>query len=478
MNPSRLIRCSLSTLAVLTSHAVADLVPLDLRCEGLEGVPAVDAAPGLSWRVESTDRGQRQSAWQVLVASSEALLAEGKADLWDSGKVSATRSPIVTYAGRKLAAGQRCHWKVRSGTRTEKSPPGARPRHGRSPRSHPPIGRARAGSTTASRSRKTTRISTNRIPPRCCARNSPWTKPVVRATPARRGPGLRLHKPQRRAPRRPGARPAVDEFRQAHPVPHPRCDLLSNQRSELPRTHPRQRLVQSRCRCACGAVETSARPCPPAARASSPCSSSSIPTAPTPPSPPDPDWKTTEGPTVRNSVFLGEERDARLGQTRLGQARLRCLLMETRARHRCPARTAQAHPRHAAGARDGNRLPAVAVTTPAKGTYIVDFGTNFTGLPEIKLNVPAGTAHHAALRRNPPPRRHAQPDDQRLRPDQGHAQERQGRGAPDRRTRRARHRMAAGHLHGARRRGNLSPGFHLPRIPLHGNHRCVGSTET
>jgi alpha-L-rhamnosidase len=36
-------------------------------------------------------------------------------------------------------------------------------------------------------------------------------------------------------------------------------------------------------------------------------------------------------------------------------------------------------------------IPALAVTTPKPGTHIVDFGKNFTGVPEIKINAPAGT---------------------------------------------------------------------------------------
>src|SRR5947209_3787302 len=43
--------------------------------------------PRLSWRLESPDRGVRQSAYRILVASRAALLQEGQGDVWDSGKV-------------------------------------------------------------------------------------------------------------------------------------------------------------------------------------------------------------------------------------------------------------------------------------------------------------------------------------------------------------------------------------------------------
>ena len=58
-------------------------------------------------------RGQKQSAYQVLVASSEALLKQDKGDLWDSKKVASDQSIQVEYAGKALEARTYCHWKVR-----------------------------------------------------------------------------------------------------------------------------------------------------------------------------------------------------------------------------------------------------------------------------------------------------------------------------------------------------------------------------
>ena len=44
--------------------------------------------PRFSWEVPLEGRGRKQTAYQLLVATTEALLAPGKADLWDSGKVA------------------------------------------------------------------------------------------------------------------------------------------------------------------------------------------------------------------------------------------------------------------------------------------------------------------------------------------------------------------------------------------------------
>jgi hypothetical protein len=49
----------------------------------------------------------------VLVSSTEELLKNDKADLWDSGKVESDQSIQVEYAGKALESRMRCYWKVR-----------------------------------------------------------------------------------------------------------------------------------------------------------------------------------------------------------------------------------------------------------------------------------------------------------------------------------------------------------------------------
>ena len=97
----------------MTTH----LHPADLRCEYLTNPLGIDATlPRLSWRLESSDaasRGQRQTAYQVLVASDAATLADDQGDRWDSGRVESDQSLHITYAGTPLAAEQFCFWKVR-----------------------------------------------------------------------------------------------------------------------------------------------------------------------------------------------------------------------------------------------------------------------------------------------------------------------------------------------------------------------------
>ena len=87
-----------------------------LRCEYLENPLGIDAtAPRLSWKLEAGTeaRGIKQTAYQVLVASSADALKKDQGDLWDSGKVTADQDNQVAYAGQPLASRTRCAWKVK-----------------------------------------------------------------------------------------------------------------------------------------------------------------------------------------------------------------------------------------------------------------------------------------------------------------------------------------------------------------------------
>ncbi len=85
-----------------------------LRCEHLKNPNGLDEArPALSWLITSERRGETQSAYQVLAASTSELLAADKGDLWDSGKVASGATAQVEYAGQALASRGQCVWKVR-----------------------------------------------------------------------------------------------------------------------------------------------------------------------------------------------------------------------------------------------------------------------------------------------------------------------------------------------------------------------------
>lgn len=85
-----------------------------LTCEYQINPLGIDVRqPRLSWQMQSDRRGARQTAFRILVASSERNLESNSELLWDSGKIESDQSIHVSYAGPALASGQRVYWKVR-----------------------------------------------------------------------------------------------------------------------------------------------------------------------------------------------------------------------------------------------------------------------------------------------------------------------------------------------------------------------------
>ncbi len=87
---------------------------IKLTCENQVDPSGIGVqSPQLGWISESSDRGDRQTAYRIIVASSTDLLAGDEGDLWDSGKQEGDQSLLVPYAGKQLVSGQVCYWKVK-----------------------------------------------------------------------------------------------------------------------------------------------------------------------------------------------------------------------------------------------------------------------------------------------------------------------------------------------------------------------------
>jgi hypothetical protein len=77
--------------------------------------------------VRSAERGQIQTAYQVLVASAPEILARDHGDLWDSGRVASGATTGVPYAGVPLRSLQPVCWKVRAWDRNGTPSPWSTP---------------------------------------------------------------------------------------------------------------------------------------------------------------------------------------------------------------------------------------------------------------------------------------------------------------------------------------------------------------
>ncbi len=85
-----------------------------LRCEYRVNPLGIDVLrPKLSWIVESSERGQLQTAYQIIVSSTRLNLEKGIGDLWDTGKVKSDQTSQIEYSGKPLSSRMECWWKVR-----------------------------------------------------------------------------------------------------------------------------------------------------------------------------------------------------------------------------------------------------------------------------------------------------------------------------------------------------------------------------
>src|SRR5258708_4412388 len=108
------------TLGILTAtfalafSANGALTPVDLRCDYAVNPLGVDSqSPRLFWKLEAGGRGQRQTAYEILAASSGKKLAANDGDLWDSGKIESDETIQIPFPGEKLKSSEQIFGKVR-----------------------------------------------------------------------------------------------------------------------------------------------------------------------------------------------------------------------------------------------------------------------------------------------------------------------------------------------------------------------------
>ena len=86
----------------------------NVSCEYAENPINVDSTnPRFSWLLESSSRGQKQTAYQILVATNKENLTKEIGDAWDSGKVDSDQSVNIQYDGIALQSNRTYYYKVR-----------------------------------------------------------------------------------------------------------------------------------------------------------------------------------------------------------------------------------------------------------------------------------------------------------------------------------------------------------------------------
>ncbi len=117
MRHGRIERCAFAAmvnfvLLLVTNMAMAAsgiAKPSSLRSDSMIEPLGIDTvAPVLSWRLNDSRQGAKQTAYQLTVSSS----SNGKSDVWDSGRVASSQSAGVPYGGPTLQPSHRYYWRV------------------------------------------------------------------------------------------------------------------------------------------------------------------------------------------------------------------------------------------------------------------------------------------------------------------------------------------------------------------------------
>jgi alpha-L-rhamnosidase len=115
------------TITAVTGCSVDHLAlpaPENLKCEYKADPLGIDSnKPRLFWEISSTVRGTRQTAYQVIVADSDSLLTEDKANMWNSGKIKSGINIQISYEGKALESGKKYFWKVKIWDQSGKASP-------------------------------------------------------------------------------------------------------------------------------------------------------------------------------------------------------------------------------------------------------------------------------------------------------------------------------------------------------------------
>lgn len=117
MNVKRIVvtLVATATLAALSTRSQETLTVKNLRCEYKLDPLGIDVAnPRFSWELQSADRDELQTSYELRVAESQADLRKGKL-LWSSGKIESDASHEVEYPGPALQSARIYFWQVRVG---------------------------------------------------------------------------------------------------------------------------------------------------------------------------------------------------------------------------------------------------------------------------------------------------------------------------------------------------------------------------
>ncbi len=86
---------------------------LNPRCEYMNEAVIAKQSPRFSWELASSENGQKQTAWQVIVSDDLKTTEAGKGNIWNSGKRKSHETFGIEMEGTPLKSFTKYYWKVR-----------------------------------------------------------------------------------------------------------------------------------------------------------------------------------------------------------------------------------------------------------------------------------------------------------------------------------------------------------------------------
>ena len=111
--------CLILVSVLLPLMVSAKVFVCDLKVENMTCPLGIDTStPRFSWKLDDNnqEKNVRQTAYQIIVASTYEKVKAGEGDLWDTGWVKSDEQLWIPYGGKPLGSNQRCWWNVRTKT--------------------------------------------------------------------------------------------------------------------------------------------------------------------------------------------------------------------------------------------------------------------------------------------------------------------------------------------------------------------------
>ena len=110
---SALLLAPMAMMPMETAAAPASEITVsDLKVCSFEEPLGVDITPAFSWTVTGTGWGEKQTAYRIVLSTTEQKAAAGTGDVWDSGKVASDETVDIAYGGKALASRTAYYWRV------------------------------------------------------------------------------------------------------------------------------------------------------------------------------------------------------------------------------------------------------------------------------------------------------------------------------------------------------------------------------